>query len=409
MLDKLTSGLELVKNMTPEHKKKTAHGWEAITLAPDRYLLRGHSLSIAFYKQSIPAMILPCVLDAINNGTLGKPEDWPYEYHAQVSMWTACLYFILLNKGLDQEEAEAFISELANIPWEELSQWARDILTEVPQSKSGMFNFLIKATGDELQVRKLLDESQLDRKKLRQVFQRSGGTGSIICLSCMTRDDTVLAQMCLLAWRQGKKDEELLRFVHRYIRKVTSDDVAMTVVSHLIEKWETPLYPGSFNNFIRKCIHGVSKNEQGSDIASSEAVEAKEALNYSPKKRKQARFYCDRYTVAQASGIIGCSTRWLYNQINAGNLPNAEVNIERHITEQETIEKRSYSINDDCLRDAINLYRKATDSTRAELVKYVARKRAIGIRGAQKWIKTREDQGKSLQEIAIEAGLDPCS
>lgn len=381
MVKTLNNGLKLIKSFSEGHKKKTSVDWEVITLGSNRFLLRGHGVKIAFYKQSIPVMLLPDTHNWVA-GDVGTPESWSYERHAQISMWSACLYALLKEEGFSEEEVGAFYSDITSVPFDQLPDRDKEILQKVPQNKKDMYYFLLNKAVPESEVAKFLNECQLDGKELKRVFHREKRNLHIICFSDQTSDDSILAQMYLLAYKQGKMEESLLEALHQYITKLGAKEIVWSVVWHLLENWQTPLSPDSFDSYVRKCFTGFKLGNMATELPNSSVVEVKEILDKTKIKRRSKKDAVEGYTVKAAARMIGCTDKWLYRRISNGQVKGATVRTNRVITEQQTFEKSEYWVTPEGLESAKLLYNEQK-MIKPKLIEYIEETRGIGNRAAR--------------------------
>ncbi len=246
---------------------------------------------------------------------------------------------------------------------------------QIPQRKTELYRFLVDGTKDKTWVDGLMDDAQLDRKKLISAFRKDNPP--IVYLPEERLLDVALAQMCIWAYRQGMKDDTLLGYIQRTVYNIIRDsDCSWDITERLLARWSTPLYPGSFAGFVKRCYKGLTTKKTWVDWETGETKYGS--------------------AVAQASQEITCVPQTLYNWMAAGKISGCKV--DQITTEQETIKRRYYEINEKSINKAKELYKKSKG--RAVIAKQIAAKRGVTIRTAQREIKKRLAAGDSLDNIA---------
>ncbi len=452
MIGILKLGLHAVKNTT---RDKQFHGvWTVYRKEQGRLVLVSpfYGLTFMFASRSITEMIHLSVSELIETGEikkLGPPENWPAERHGEVDLWLACLLEMLRSNNFTEELVENFLWYIGSVPFEEWPEEIKSLVSRATQmDKSEKYRFLTESTGDKRWAGKLLKSSQLNRSEIRKEFQ--GRSIPIIFLPLGGEEKGVLAQMCLLAYRQlrerGQEDDTLLGYVQEYIqgivgyslskmgiKSVSARDVSERILSYLLERYSVPVSYGSFSSYIRKYAQRVINQETGSEFTMDtdffqDSLEKREFQDWQSGEDELSTGFIEgpvcfskkdgyaekKYTVQEAAKVIDCREDWLYYQLRTGKIAGYEP--QEIITEQEMIIRNvgNTRLDKKALKKLKELYElkvargyvsKETKKKYPPLAERVAEERGTKLRAAQRWIKRRLDKGMTLDEILREAGI----
>lgn len=192
------------------------------------------------------------------------------------------------------------------------------------------------------------------------------------------------AQVGIALWRQDTEQpqwkQEFEAWLLQWLTQFTGKDGAGEIANCLLRQFSS-VADGSLTNYIRRCL--LNKKKGFTIYIGGEA--------FTVESRSQ---------VQQAADKMECSKRTVYRHLQHLGFYR-ETLCRRQDGDITLISlRRKYEITAETLGEVEGRIKQRQNRT--ELVKYVASKRGVGIRAAQRWVQRRLKQGRTLEEILQE-------
>lgn len=223
----------------------------------------------------------------------------------------------------------------------------------------------------------------------------------IIFVDDNTQDEEVLAQMCLWGYRQTKEEAYVAHLLD-YTRRVLGKENPTDVVSHVLAHWHSPVSRYSFSNYLKRVSFGLREKPPGEEITveipqkKGCKKKAKPPLPSFPMPLIEASFrLLERVPYLQLSREA--VYRRLLRAVKKGILPSIEEDEHRIAKDGTVALRKSFFLSEEGFNKAVEFLQE-TEGKKAIVREYV-RLRGVTRRSAERWLKRRLDQGKTLEEI----------
>jgi len=242
-----------------------------------------------------------------------------------------------------------------------------------------------------------------------------------------------VAQMYLWEIKKGRGNENLKRFLIGYIsRKLDAKDErenneqASDILTHLSTYWRTPHSALSFPRYISLLARGWKKareNERRDKSFQEHAYELERGMTRKRKGEgfnylgtKDLDFPMSLYRAAdilstQLEDSPGAIYYFLRRQMNQGKFPNAGRSLSWVTKDGAVVERNEYLLDEDGFQQAKTFLERRSDEKaditekRNPAIGLLMKKRKVGKRAAQRWLKRRLDRGQSWEEIGKEVEI----
>lgn len=443
MLKKLDDGLNLIENAWGQYqqgagREYTRDNWKTNIntfglppLAGETIILTGYGMLFVFPVMELPEQLMP----SVDKMLYMTEEERQSTFWVQVLIPRLQLWFLSCCADINNN-------------YENITDEERGILVR------GLNSFLGKEFWEDKQLQELLRKSNVsitDTKKQYQLlekhvhplasklikealihlaeFKDRDGNYPVIYFLQEPRG-TILAQMCIWAYRQCLREkiyagweDELVGYVDKYVSKKIkgvsreyAEEHANSITSILLTNWKAPSSKGSFDTYIFNSAKGIFidtfKKEDCLKEISIERISEGEISKLKPTGKRSKRTGKIRgktskekviypVSVREAASILECQVRWLYRNLESGEVKNAGNTHVTVVSEGLYSTKTNYLLDEDSIKQAKELL--SVKNLRIWIINYLVDKKSITQRGARKWIKSRLDKGQLLKDIAKEA------
>jgi len=286
---------------------------------------------------------------------------------------------------------------------EELLEQGKEIVAECwqelpsPEDAEAQSRILLKHQDAFPFARGFLDEQS---KAIRRFWKslRERRVPIVFFGGSFLKEEDYLAQMAVWALKQGESDAELYAFLKSYIAKTTEcgERLAEEVLSHLIEKWKTPLSYLSFLRYLRQLVRKLRPAEAQYEGEEEGFVVVQEAkVSDFPVSLWKASEYLAQELHLKPQGVY----LTLYRQIRQGKLEAGRVR-SRIMEDGTVVVSREYMLS----KEAFDAARKYLEERilRRLLIESYRKKRNVTRRAAEIWLKKQVESGKDVKSIAWE-------
>jgi DNA-binding phage protein len=253
----------------------------------------------------------------------------------------------------------------------------------------------------------------------------------LVIVGPRTTEEELLAQLCIFALQteglidnQGEALEQLQRWLaqlartRRLLHDGPNPHVVTVAAEHLLTHWSRPMSPGSFRDYCHRTLSGLVREErrqQGHHLVLDDRRDRADdqAHGHDENMQRGGRRTAavsgrggidEAIGVSELARVSGLPRRTVYRWLRVGRIAGG---VETFTTASETalglrLERthRRYTANGAMVAEAEGLLEQR--SLRRDLIKVVASRRSIGIRGARALVARRIKQGKTIQEVAQE-------
>lgn len=252
---------------------------------------------------------------------------------------------------------------------------------------------------------------------------RPGGDLPLVFAIRKTGEDLLKVQVGIALWRQETGSpqwkQEFESWLLKWIRKNHPDEEGAGEIAVRLLKEFRPLADSSPLGYLRRRTHQLEKTtsvmgelytklsaedeafgttEEKEDIAAGTPFRHQKAEE---KEREQQFFTVETCSqVQRAANEAKCSRRTVYRSLQRLGFYHETTCQQQDGNVTLVRSRRKYEITPQAVGEVKRLIKQRQNHT--ELVKYVAQKRGVGTRAAQRWVQRRLKQGKTLEEITQE-------